>query len=163
MGGNSIEKIDYTFFSIAHFNIETFICELWFCFSLTRFYSFHFLSLSHTLPSSDRVCVCVWAKLPHETGCELFEIIQCEGYNENRFRNDLKLLFTQIGVRNQRTVVLFSIINDQVSQPNCIYFVGSRKKNNHEEARHYIARHFCWCCCCCMAMRWNFENVRTIR
>lgn len=37
------------------------------------------------------------------------------------------------------------------------------KKNNHEEARHYIARHFCWCCCCCMAMRWNFENVRTIR
>lgn len=105
-------------------------------------------------------CVCVWAKIPHETGCELFEIIQCEGYNENRFRNDLKLLFTQIGVRNQRTVVLFSIINDQVSQPNCIYISWDREKNNHEEASHYIARQFCRCC---MAMRWNFENVRTIR
>lgn len=122
-----------------------------------------FFSLFLTRSLHRIVCVCVWAKIPHETGCELFEIIQCEGYNENRFRNDLKLLFTQIGVRNQRTVVLFSIINDQVSQPNCIYFVGSRKKNNHEEARHYIARHFCWCCCCCIAMRWNFENVRTIR
>lgn len=63
--------------------------------------------------------------IPHETGCELLEIVQSEGYNENCFRNDLKLLFTQIGVYNKRTVVLFSIINDQVSQWNSveIFFV----------------------------------------
>lgn len=58
----------------------------------------------------------MWAQLPHETGCKLFEIIiHSKGYSENRFRNDLKLLFTQIGVHNQRTVVLFSMIGDQVS------------------------------------------------
>lgn len=53
----------------------------------------------------------------HQIGCALFEIIQYEGYNENRFRHDLKLLFTQIGIQNKRTVVLFSIINDQVREP----------------------------------------------
>lgn len=67
----------------------------------------------------------VMIMIPHETGCELLEIVQSEGYNENCFRNDLKLLFTQIGVYNKRTVVLFSIINDQVSQSNSveIFFV----------------------------------------
>lgn len=55
-------------------------------------------------------------QLPHETGCELLEItVHSEGYSEKRFRNDLKLLFTQIGVHNQRTVALFSMIGDQVS------------------------------------------------
>lgn len=64
-------------------------------------------------------CFCnVMIMILYKTGCEQFEIILSDGYNENRFRNDLKLLFTQIGVHNKRTVVLFSIANDQVSQSN---------------------------------------------
>lgn len=74
------------------------ICR-WFCFSFGFFWN-----------------LSMWEQLPHGSGCELFEIIiHSEGYDGHRFRNDLKLLFTQIGVRNQRTVVLFSMTSNQVS------------------------------------------------
>lgn len=72
----------------------------------------HFYCFSFCIFWNLSIC----SHLPHETGCELFEItIHSGGYNKNRIRNDLKSLFTQIGVHNQRTVVLFSMIGDQVS------------------------------------------------
>lgn len=76
-------------------------------------------------------------------GCELFEIVQSDGYSVARARNDLKLLFTQIGVRNRPTVVLFSIIDDQVrANANCFFhqsfepFFGARAESFAEFTKY---------------------------
>uniref|UniRef100_H3BAL0 Dynein axonemal heavy chain 10 n=1 Tax=Latimeria chalumnae TaxID=7897 RepID=H3BAL0_LATCH len=41
-------------------------------------------------------------------GCEVFEIILSRGYNENNFREDLKMLYTKLGIENQKMVFLFT-------------------------------------------------------
>lgn len=98
------KKLITSFFRLLNF--KSVIGELWFCFSIL------FLIICSMYGYFCNVMIMILYK----TGCEQFEIILSDGYNENRFRNDLKLLFTQIGVHNKRTVVLFSIANDQVSQ-----------------------------------------------
>lgn len=40
-------------------------------------------------------------------GCEIFEIVLSRGYNETSFREDLKTLFLQVGVRNVKTCFIF--------------------------------------------------------
>lgn len=41
-------------------------------------------------------------------GCDVFEITLSKGYNENSFKEDLKVLYTKIGVDNKRTVFMFT-------------------------------------------------------
>lgn len=40
--------------------------------------------------------------------CDVFEIQLSKGYNENSFKEDLKLLYNNIGVNNKRTVFMFT-------------------------------------------------------
>ena len=40
--------------------------------------------------------------------CEIFEITLSRGYNENSFREDMKILFNKVGVENKKTVFLFT-------------------------------------------------------
>lgn len=40
--------------------------------------------------------------------CEIFEISLSRGYNETSFRDDLKVLYQNLGVKDQKTVFLFS-------------------------------------------------------
>lgn len=40
--------------------------------------------------------------------CEIFEITLNRGYNENSFREDMKILYNKVGVENKRTVFLFT-------------------------------------------------------
>lgn len=39
--------------------------------------------------------------------CEVFQIVLSRGYNENSFREDLKQLFVNVGVKNQKTCFIF--------------------------------------------------------
>lgn len=39
--------------------------------------------------------------------CEVFQIVLSRGYNESSFREDLKQLFTNVGVKNQKTCFIF--------------------------------------------------------
>ncbi|XP_043925694.1 dynein axonemal heavy chain 10 [Protopterus annectens] len=41
-------------------------------------------------------------------GCEVFEITLSRGYGENSFRDDLKTLYTKLGIENRKVVFLFT-------------------------------------------------------
>lgn len=128
----------FIFFLPNSLVLKAFISELWFMFYVFSLCIRFYYCFSFCIFWNLSMCT----QLPHETGCELFEIvIYSEGYNENRFRNDLKLLFTQIGVHNQRTVVLFSMIGDQVSWTECmlVCICFSVCSNNNVSFSH----HFC--------------------
>lgn len=47
----------------------------------------------------------------YAAGCETFEIVLSRGYNAVSFREDLKKLYFQAGVEDQKTVLLFSDSN----------------------------------------------------
>ena len=40
-------------------------------------------------------------------GCEIFEIKLSRGYNENSFREDLKILYNKLGLENKKIVFMF--------------------------------------------------------
>ena len=40
-------------------------------------------------------------------GCEIFEIKLSRGYNENSFREDLKILYNKLGIENKKIVFMF--------------------------------------------------------
>ena len=40
--------------------------------------------------------------------CEVFEIMLSRGYNENSFREDLKVLYSKLGMENKKVVFLFT-------------------------------------------------------
>ena len=40
--------------------------------------------------------------------CEVFEITLSRGYNENSFREDLKVLYNKLGMENKKVVFLFT-------------------------------------------------------
>ncbi len=41
-------------------------------------------------------------------GCVIFEITLTRGYNEESFREDLKVLYTKLGVENKAVVFMFT-------------------------------------------------------
>lgn len=41
-------------------------------------------------------------------GCEIFEILLSRGYNENSFKEDIKKLYSILGVENKKTMFLFT-------------------------------------------------------
>lgn len=41
-------------------------------------------------------------------GCEVFEVTLTRGYSENDFREDLKTLYTKLGIENKKIVFLFT-------------------------------------------------------
>ncbi|XP_071945421.1 dynein axonemal heavy chain 10-like [Antedon mediterranea] len=41
-------------------------------------------------------------------GCEVFEITLSRGYDENNFRDDLKILYNKLGIEKKKTVFLFT-------------------------------------------------------
>ncbi|XP_055003053.1 dynein axonemal heavy chain 10 [Sorex araneus] len=41
-------------------------------------------------------------------GCEVFEILLSRGYSENNFRDDLKSLYTKLGIENKSMIFLFT-------------------------------------------------------
>lgn len=40
--------------------------------------------------------------------CEVFEITLSRGYNEQSFRDDLKILYNKLGMENKKVVFLFT-------------------------------------------------------
>ena len=44
----------------------------------------------------------------YAAGCEVFEIMLSRGYNENSFRDDLKILYNKLGTENKKMVFLFT-------------------------------------------------------
>ncbi|XP_076453104.1 dynein axonemal heavy chain 10-like [Babylonia areolata] len=44
----------------------------------------------------------------YAAGCEVFEIMLSRGYNENSFRDDLKILYNKLGMENKKMVFLFT-------------------------------------------------------
>ena len=41
-------------------------------------------------------------------GCEVFEVTLTRGYSESDFREDLKVLYTKLGLENRKMVFLFT-------------------------------------------------------
>lgn len=41
-------------------------------------------------------------------GCEIFEITLSRGYDENNFREDLKILYNKLGIERKKVVFLFT-------------------------------------------------------
>ena len=60
----------------------------------------------------------------YAAGCEVFEIMLSRGYNENSFRDDLKILYNKLGIENKKIVFLFT---DQ----HVVEEGGSRVSLNH--------------------------------
>merc|ERR1719409_837121 len=44
----------------------------------------------------------------YTAGCGVFEITLTRGYDESMFRDDLKTLYTRVGVRNEKVMFLFT-------------------------------------------------------
>ncbi|XP_054851851.1 dynein axonemal heavy chain 10 [Eublepharis macularius] len=44
----------------------------------------------------------------YTAGCEIFEIVLSRGYGENNFREDLKSLYTKLGIENKMMIFLFT-------------------------------------------------------
>uniref|UniRef100_A0A2C9JWZ0 AAA+ ATPase domain-containing protein n=1 Tax=Biomphalaria glabrata TaxID=6526 RepID=A0A2C9JWZ0_BIOGL len=44
----------------------------------------------------------------YAAGCQVFEIMLSRGYNENSFREDLKVLYNKLGTENQKVAFLFT-------------------------------------------------------
>ena len=66
--------------------------------------------------------------------CGVFEITLCRGYNEASMRDDLKVLYTKLGLENKRLVFLFSdqhVVEEGMSSclhgtAECISFIRAR-------------------------------------
>ncbi|XP_053669700.1 dynein axonemal heavy chain 10 [Anopheles nili] len=56
-------------------------------------------------------------------GCEIFEIVLSRGYNEASFREDLKTLFLQVGVRNVQTCFIFKAA--QIAEEGFLEFINN--------------------------------------
>uniref|UniRef100_A0A8W7PMI7 AAA+ ATPase domain-containing protein n=1 Tax=Anopheles coluzzii TaxID=1518534 RepID=A0A8W7PMI7_ANOCL len=56
-------------------------------------------------------------------GCEIFEIVLSRGYNETSFREDLKTLFLQVGVRNVKTCFIFKAA--QIAEEGFLEFINN--------------------------------------
>uniref|UniRef100_A0A182NRZ8 AAA+ ATPase domain-containing protein n=1 Tax=Anopheles dirus TaxID=7168 RepID=A0A182NRZ8_9DIPT len=56
-------------------------------------------------------------------GCEIFEIVLSRGYNEASFREDLKTLFLQVGVRNVKTCFIFKAA--QIAEEGFLEFINN--------------------------------------
>ena len=52
--------------------------------------------------------------------CEVFEITLSRGYNENSFRDDLKILYNKLGIENKKVVFLFT---DQHVAEECMLLI----------------------------------------
>uniref|UniRef100_A0A336KTI1 CSON011058 protein n=1 Tax=Culicoides sonorensis TaxID=179676 RepID=A0A336KTI1_CULSO len=55
--------------------------------------------------------------------CDLFEIQLSKGYNEHTFKEDLKHLYNNIGVRNKRTVFMFT--DAQIAKEGFLEFINN--------------------------------------
>ncbi len=55
---------------------------------------------------SGKQSICRLASFAAE--CEVFEITLSRGYNENSFRDDLKVLYNKLGMENKKVVFLFT-------------------------------------------------------
>ncbi|XP_050088792.1 dynein axonemal heavy chain 10 [Anopheles aquasalis] len=56
-------------------------------------------------------------------GCDIFEIVLSRGYNETAFRDDLKTLFLQVGVRGTRTCFIFKAA--QIAEEGFLEFINN--------------------------------------
>uniref|UniRef100_A0A182IR22 AAA+ ATPase domain-containing protein n=1 Tax=Anopheles atroparvus TaxID=41427 RepID=A0A182IR22_ANOAO len=56
-------------------------------------------------------------------GCEIFEIVLSRGYNETSFREDLKTLFLQVGVKNSKTCFIFKAA--QIAEEGFLEFINN--------------------------------------
>ena len=56
--------------------------------------------------SSGKQSLCKLAA--YTAGCEVFSISLCRGYNEQSFREDLKLLYNKLGMENKEMTFLFT-------------------------------------------------------
>ena len=61
-------------------------------------------------------------------GCEVFEITLTRGYDENSFREDLKGLYSKLGLENKKMVFLFT--DAHVAQEGWYPRGWFRKKKN---------------------------------
>lgn len=52
-------------------------------------------------------------------GCEIFEITLSRGYDENNFREDLKILYNKLGIERKKMVFLFT--DQHVAQEGKIF------------------------------------------
>ncbi|XP_052562272.1 dynein axonemal heavy chain 10 isoform X4 [Culex pipiens pallens] len=55
--------------------------------------------------------------------CEVFQIVLSRGYNENSFREDLKQLFVNVGVKNQKTCFIFKAA--QIAEEGFLEFINN--------------------------------------
>ncbi|CAG9821168.1 unnamed protein product [Phaedon cochleariae] len=56
-------------------------------------------------------------------GCEIFEITLCRGYNENMFKEDLKKLYSQLGIDRKPTVFFFTA--GQIVEEGFLEFINN--------------------------------------
>jgi dynein heavy chain, axonemal len=77
---------------------------------LTRVHRVLRMSQGHALlvgvGGSGKQSICRLASFTAE--CEVFEIQLSRGYNEQSFREDLKILYNKLGIENKRIVFLFT-------------------------------------------------------
>jgi dynein heavy chain len=77
---------------------------------LTRVHRVLRMSQGHALlvgvGGSGKQSICRLASFTAE--CEVFEIQLSRGYNEQSFREDLKVLYNKLGIENRRIVFLFT-------------------------------------------------------
>ncbi|XP_062558011.1 dynein axonemal heavy chain 10 isoform X2 [Armigeres subalbatus] len=55
--------------------------------------------------------------------CEVFQIVLSRGYNESSFREDLKLLFTNVGVKDKKTCFIFKAA--QIAEEGFLEFINN--------------------------------------
>ncbi|XP_055533348.1 dynein axonemal heavy chain 10 [Wyeomyia smithii] len=55
--------------------------------------------------------------------CQVFQIVLSRGYNESSFREDLKQLFIEVGVKNQRTCFIFRAA--QIAEEGFLEFINN--------------------------------------
>ncbi|XP_055618804.1 dynein axonemal heavy chain 10 isoform X2 [Toxorhynchites rutilus septentrionalis] len=70
---------------------------------------------------SGKQCIASLAAFAAE--CEVFQIVLSRGYNEAAFREDLKLLFTNVGVKNQKTCFIFKA--SQIAEEGFLEFINN--------------------------------------
>ena len=77
-------------------------------------------------------------------GCSVFEITLTRGYDENSFREDLKRLFTRVGVDNEKVVFLFTdnhVANESfLEHINSILTSGAVPALYPDDEKHVIMR-----------------------
>ncbi|XP_058811885.1 dynein axonemal heavy chain 10 isoform X1 [Topomyia yanbarensis] len=70
---------------------------------------------------SGKQCIAKLAAFTAE--CEVFEIVLSRGYNETSFREDLKQLFVNVGVKNQKTCFIFRAA--QIAEEGFLEFINN--------------------------------------